>query len=80
MNNTEVVEVVDDDPEGYMNEDTGDEPDATAALTVYENLGSKVRKAVMPKWKTAISTFNAYLTKIKYQPSVFSQLSAAQLL
>ena len=26
MNDTEVVEVVDDDPEGYMNEDTDDEP------------------------------------------------------
>ena len=57
MNNTEVVEFVDDDP------------DATAAPTVYENLGSKVRKAVMQKRKTAIAAFNAYLTKIKYQPS-----------
>ncbi len=80
MNNTEVVEVDDDDPEGYMNEDTDDEPDATAAPTVYENLGSKVRKAVMQKRKTAIAAFNAYLTKIKYQPSDFNQLSAAQLL
>ena len=80
MNNTEVVEVVDDDPEGYMNEDTDDEPDATAAPTVYENLGSKVRKVVMQKRKTAIAAFNAYLTKIKYQPSDFNQLSAAQLL
>jgi len=74
------TEVVDDDPEGNMNEDTDDEPDATAAPTVYENLGSKVRKAVMPKRKTAIAAFNAYLTKINYQPSDFSQLSTAQLL
>jgi len=74
------TEVVDDDPEGNMNEDTDDEPDATAAPTVYENLGSKVRKAVMQMRKTAIAIFNAYLTKINYQPSDFSQLSTAQLL
>ena len=34
----------------------------------------------MQKRKTAIAAFNAYLTKIKYQPSDFYQLSAAQLL